>query len=272
MSGMSSASGRVFSIPELLLTILLKLDMRTLLTTAQRIDRRFHDTINHTPAIQKALFFPARKEAGEKCVDSEEVVQNPLLVELFPPWFQEVGPYPTSYEVALTSLPMTVHNALPAFLRREASWRNMLVQQPPVLAVGLWKQLSHQRADFHSFRVLARWCPDGGGGPGLCMGALYDMVIGSTTGRLPDAFRVFWVGRGDLAYLERRPLARQMTPQDRDEAARLVGEVGVLLHVYRDSVRPNWPCDRTGRNIWMRKNIKSFKFPQEEDAKGDGRA
>lgn len=44
-------------IAELLEAVLLELDMRTLLVSAQRVSKHWHAVIKHSPRIQQALFY-----------------------------------------------------------------------------------------------------------------------------------------------------------------------------------------------------------------------
>jgi hypothetical protein len=54
-----------------------------------------------------------------------------------------------------------------AFMHPNATWRRMLVQQPPALRLGQWKQWHMMLGDSHDFEVLE--FPDG-----LRMDSLYD--------------------------------------------------------------------------------------------------
>lgn len=113
--------------------ILLNLDMRTLLCI-QRTCRSWLSVIRDSPAIQKALYFTPIENTP-----ADEKVQNPLLVEAFPALFKLTDPdnpeddY-TYDEPALATFDMMKNpSKLAAYLlRSEASWRRMLVQQPPV--------------------------------------------------------------------------------------------------------------------------------------------
>ncbi|KAE9407529.1 hypothetical protein BT96DRAFT_105377 [Gymnopus androsaceus JB14] len=150
-------SNAVFGIPKLLDRILSQLDMRTLLTAAQLVSRYWHDIITQSPSIQQALCFqPKHSTANER-------MQNPLLAELFEPWFDEDGVH---YRRKFMEMPLA--SARDVFLREDATWCQMLVAQPPVLQLGIWTQTQAMRGDSHQFEILE--FPDG-----LRMGEFYDI-------------------------------------------------------------------------------------------------
>ena len=112
---------------EILEEILLQLDMRSLLTSAQLVNRSWRQLIQKSPEIQRALFFKPQKDQRG---DSEPIL-NPLLVKSFPSVFPKDGS--TSSIFSFKSLDMVKSpEKLAAYTRKEASWRSMLVQQPPV--------------------------------------------------------------------------------------------------------------------------------------------
>ncbi|KAL4954382.1 hypothetical protein BDW69DRAFT_163300, partial [Aspergillus filifer] len=57
-----SAANRVLETPELLEMILVQTDMRTLLISAQRVCRTWKALIDHSPSLQRALFFTPVKD------------------------------------------------------------------------------------------------------------------------------------------------------------------------------------------------------------------
>ncbi|KAF2832166.1 hypothetical protein CC86DRAFT_462525 [Ophiobolus disseminans] len=122
---MSCARDRVFSTPELLEAILIQLTPIHHLLQAQRISRLFQQAIKSSPTLQQQLFF--RPSTSRM---TNDWALNPLLRRYFLPWF--VGPqhgrnYDTLKYMEWVSNSQT---ASPAFLRAEASWRNMLLMQP----------------------------------------------------------------------------------------------------------------------------------------------
>ena len=72
---MSYGPSRVFLIPEILETILLSADMRTLLIS-QRVSSYWYNLIAESPRLQRALFFEPDPNATLQL--------NPLLRETFP--------------------------------------------------------------------------------------------------------------------------------------------------------------------------------------------
>lgn len=174
----------VISTPELLESILLQLDQRTLLISAQRVSRGWNSLIRESPAIQKALFFEQDPTTG-KCR------RNPLLAALFPPWFDT----PTTgrgtnmwHPDVFAGLPLAASEKKDAFLRRGASWRRMLTQQPAVTKLGYIEQEPQNRGDTFSRAMID--FPEG-----LRMGALYDMtwrVVCHRNPRAPCQFVFIW--------------------------------------------------------------------------------
>ena len=120
-------SERALASIELLEKILLQLDLRSLLISAQSVNRRWRQLIEKSSKIQRALFFqPEKKRRG-----ANEPMFNPLLMETFPSLFPQDGG--TSAIFSFTSLDMIqTPEKLAAYARNEASWRRMLVQQPPL--------------------------------------------------------------------------------------------------------------------------------------------
>ncbi|OQD90509.1 hypothetical protein PENANT_c001G09794 [Penicillium antarcticum] len=125
----------VLEIPEVLEMILLQIDMRTLLISCQRVCRDWRDLITKSLSIQKPLFFTPIKESewgmGEK-------LPNLLLAEMFPAIFPAEGE-PRKRDFLFSDCVMTKDPAsLDRFVQKDASWRRMLVQQPPILELGLF--------------------------------------------------------------------------------------------------------------------------------------
>lgn len=130
----ASPTDSALTTPELLETILLHLDMRSLLTSALGVCRQWRDLVRASASLRRALFFEDNKAA-----DSQSPVYNPLLAGLFPPMFNfAVSPKRDGIDdLAIEALP--IGRRAKAFYRRNASWRRMHVRQPPVEHVGVWK-------------------------------------------------------------------------------------------------------------------------------------
>ncbi|CAH0053702.1 unnamed protein product [Clonostachys solani] len=117
----------VLGTPELLECILLQMDMRTLLA-AQRVCRAWNDIVTTVPSLRQKLFFqPApHSNAREK---------NPLLAELFPQWFAHgewANRRETFAEEDLKTLAFVRKELNSAFQYEKASWKKMLLTQPPI--------------------------------------------------------------------------------------------------------------------------------------------
>lgn len=130
--------------PEMLEMILNRLDMRTLLTSAQRVCRSWGDMISKSPSLQRALFFTPIEDPKKV----EEKIPNPLLREAFLSIFP-ANDRSKYYEFDLSSLAMSKDaSAMARFTRKEASWRKMLVQQPPISGIGLFHVCHGMMGDF----------------------------------------------------------------------------------------------------------------------------
>lgn len=139
-----SAQLQALSTLEILELILLQLDMRTLLTSAQRVCRLWADLIKKSLYIQEALFLAPVRDNNTNAVAVDKV-RNPLLVEAFPSIFQNTNTT-SAYEeeendvFTLTSFDMILNpEKKEAYLRPGASWRHMLVQQPPIPKIAIFQ-------------------------------------------------------------------------------------------------------------------------------------
>lgn len=207
MSSPVSAANIVISTPELLETILLNLSMQDLLLHALLVSHSFHVLICSSPALQQHLFFLPKAPSRPS-----DYLPNPLLVQKFSPFFQNLQPSPRHHSKAEPVKPPRFHfiniqqlegrsapefnsswtsNPL-AFRRKEASWRRMLVLQPPVekaiivnaemVPVTMQWKLAREMKDFSSNTTLDAGEGMEGGeektskgeGSGLRMGWLYD--------------------------------------------------------------------------------------------------
>ncbi|KAH9908335.1 F-box domain-containing protein [Xylariomycetidae sp. FL2044] len=184
----------VLGVTELLEAILLQLDMTSLLVSASRVNSTWHHLIQTSPAIQQALFF--RPMISGRSADandarpppSEDLVMNPLLVRKFGKYFFDTGEDDCRiYRCdTLYNLPWghdrdqaTQKLNYESFTRKGASWRRMLVSQPPPMQLGaLWQEVGTVPEDesvqeASSALIEPQLSRDS---PGLCMGDLYDLV------------------------------------------------------------------------------------------------
>lgn len=135
-----NAQSKCLSTPDILESIFAHLDPQTLLTTAQQTCRTWRGVIHESPSLQKALFFTPDEHP--------EKVQNPLLVQRFPSFFGK-----TKWSSSLLSSLNMIKKPgkLEAYLRPEASWRRMLVQQPPISVVGMISTVHAMFVDYREY-------------------------------------------------------------------------------------------------------------------------
>ncbi|CAG8381969.1 unnamed protein product [Penicillium salamii] len=144
---MTSAS-KTFAIPELFELILLNLDTRTLLTKAQLICHTWTSFIQESPAIQWALFFKPEPIGSPW--------QNPLLAEVFPSIFTSDPDVQSNVNLTFTNFDLILNShKFDAYMRPEASWRRMLVQQPPLSTLSLLRSSAgHGGQLFYHYEAL----------------------------------------------------------------------------------------------------------------------
>lgn len=123
---------RVLNTSELLEIILEALDPQTLLTSATRVCRYWNIFIRDSLDLQRALFvLPERQSYGL------QPRANPLLL----PYIERLSlTKPHAVDVySLIDAKGNTRDKNDKFLRTEATWRHMLVQQPPATKLGIWK-------------------------------------------------------------------------------------------------------------------------------------
>ncbi|KUI54597.1 hypothetical protein VP1G_01913 [Cytospora mali] len=145
----------VLNTPELLEIILESLEPQTLLTSATRVCHYWNNLISDSLNIQRALFL-----LPERPSKSTYSRANPLLLPLL---------------TGLSASTIDLHSLLndyshnpntnDKFLRTEATWRHMLVQQPPATKLGIWKIEFSGRGFQHIFEGVD--VSDMGGGLGM---------------------------------------------------------------------------------------------------------
>jgi len=148
--------------------ILLELPSRDLLVGVQRVNRAWHNTIKSSPVFQRLLFFQPWPPSQR-----QEPKANDLLSEAFPPFFSQTvnknhyGKWPAEIlsELDWNSSPRKIE----AYSRKEASWRQMLVVQPPLKRLVIVKTSSSMAQDGKTEGKLVTH-------RGLRMGTLYDFV------------------------------------------------------------------------------------------------
>lgn len=165
---MPSAQDRAFDIPELVEAILAQLSPRDLLLS-QRISRNFQTVIKSSPRLQQTLFFrPAPFKGPDKWT------LNPLLRKHFVPWFvtsESRWGFP-DYE-SLEALEWNANaQKRAAFLHPNASWRRMLVVQPPPQELRV-SNLEHGQCG--DFKTIADISFEHHEPNGVTMDAIYDL-------------------------------------------------------------------------------------------------
>ncbi|KXJ90434.1 hypothetical protein Micbo1qcDRAFT_205281 [Microdochium bolleyi] len=180
-----SAMHRVMQTPELLELVLLRVDMATSLTAAQRVSRFWSRTIRESLAIQTALFFlPSARNDND---NNKSSCVNPLLAHYFPGWFAASGtPVPSMQDFA--AQPFAAPGKFAAFMFPDASWRGMLIQQGIRVAaaasddpardggaLGVWRT-TRSRADGSFYAASMLYLP-ADGERGLTMGRYYDLAV-----------------------------------------------------------------------------------------------
>ncbi|KAF7341836.1 F-box domain protein [Mycena sanguinolenta] len=174
---MSAAQEDILATPELLELILAQLPMRDLLVTAPLVSKTWRAT-TLVPALQRALFFLPSASSNS------EPIQNLLLAAAFPTFFASHA----GACYARTFMVMPWNKAPDAFKRPEASWRRMLLTQPPVRGMAITQT--------YSPRVRRAMLRDP---EGLRMGVLYDLGV-QFVHRSAASFRILWHHAGDIHF------------------------------------------------------------------------
>lgn len=207
LTTMSNAQETVISTLELLELTLSHLPMRDLLVTAPLVSKTWQ-AITLTPALQRALFFQPDPES------SAPRIQNALLAELFPPFFElaalDWSGWEWQWQDATTIQEMPWSMAPDAFRRAEASWRRMLVCQPPARRMAVIERCQTEDGEIErSGRI------DLDGSEPLRMDVLYDLVLRLVNG-------------GDVQFCVRWDTARKSHAEHMDRDCEL-GEIGLAL-------------------------------------------
>lgn len=214
----SQATASVLRTPELLELILLHLDLKSRITSAPRVCSFWLETLNHSPMLRQASFFQADRSLDTK--PGERPCLNPLLREAFGDQFFnlsdcQVDKYPFRRAEYFWKLPWS-SQALPhlkastgsvldvdptcrqrSFTRAGASWRRMLVSQPPPPFLGFTWLDCFTTATGHRCLVDSVTPPQNDAGDfdtGVTMGQLYDTIQSLTMQQQKPGlfFRVRW--------------------------------------------------------------------------------
>lgn len=132
----SSGRHNVFLVTEILETILLQTDIHALLTSAQRVCRKWRGLIKYSTDLQGALFFKPVKYSLPRGVPG---IRNPLLADSIWPWFcaRHANKWGAPPVEGGAKIPLLDFHDSERFFRKGASWKRMLFQQPPRSCIGL---------------------------------------------------------------------------------------------------------------------------------------
>ncbi|KAJ5943268.1 hypothetical protein N7516_003436 [Penicillium verrucosum] len=143
----------IFLINELLENILLHTDMRTLLTSAQRVSRVWNTMIKRSVRLQESLFFkPSKFEIS----DPSQRLRNPLLEDVLWAQFflkQQRTPESKTTEISRFPLGEPERRKLKFYLRKDASWKRMLLQQPPTSSIGVLEIIKKSDSEFTKLSI-----------------------------------------------------------------------------------------------------------------------
>ncbi|KAI0156102.1 hypothetical protein BJ166DRAFT_532155 [Pestalotiopsis sp. NC0098] len=180
----------VWSIPEVAENILAHLSMKDLLL-AQRVSSGWKELIARSPVLQECLFFRPRQSEANRDMSSDAIPArelNPLLVEHMPMWFSTSQ---NKHYQSVRDAPWAESVARLVFLRRDASWRRMLLAQPPFTVFESVQSVHTRIGDKLSVGCIEQ--PDG-----VRMGLAYDKatesVVGGVVAGLPNSFHTLMDG------------------------------------------------------------------------------
>ncbi|KAJ5178204.1 uncharacterized protein N7500_000903 [Penicillium coprophilum] len=180
----------IFLINELLENILLHTEMKTLLTSAQRVSRAWSAMIKTSVRLQESLFF---KPSKFDIADPSQRLRNPLLEDiLWAQFFLKQRQTSESTLAAVSRFPLREpeRRKLKVYLRKDASWKRMLLQQPPTSSIGVLEIV--KRSDSEFTKLCAK--PNGF----LLMGDILTLLEGGST-LVPTRNKwILWSGRSRI--------------------------------------------------------------------------
>lgn len=240
---------------ELIEAILRQVDMQTVLL-AQRVSRQWALCIRESSAIQQILFF--RPAAAKKPRQ-----QNPLLANKFPYWFPADDA--SSCAIAFGAGDMQDFLEISNIYRRpEASWRRMLVQQPPIMALG-WVE----RSVLPSYaRDLYRWEIPLQALGGLKMNMLYDLVVNASE-VAPEYFyfRVLWSQsktlKSGFASLDSDPCPSSFSDRISGPLRHAMQSTDVVLDMWYTSQK-NQLGEKWLKDTWTWELVRGLKLAMED--------
>lgn len=155
----ASATSLFLSTDHLLELVLCQLDMQTILLS-QRVSRGWQRVIVESGPLQQALFFQPKKSPATTSETDTGYVFNPLLAKAFPPVFTNrsvntleglIHPYNEAKDIVdLLCVPDS--GRADPFTRRGASWRTMLLRQPPASKLRFFNTVN-DRYEIRDFSI-----------------------------------------------------------------------------------------------------------------------
>ncbi|OTA90854.1 hypothetical protein M434DRAFT_33208 [Hypoxylon sp. CO27-5] len=156
---MSTVQENVFNTTELLELILLNVEPRDILVSAQRVAKRWKEVIEGSFKIQQALFLRASPSSFTEC----RYTKN------------EMVPLSTPLSVDVVEFTQAAWHPQPVWLVENASWRMMQVAAPPITTIH-WQV---HRLEKDSILGLPRTLAHLEFLDGLRMGTLHDLIVGT---------------------------------------------------------------------------------------------
>ncbi|KAL7963171.1 hypothetical protein V8C34DRAFT_300496 [Trichoderma compactum] len=291
------AAQRAFRTPELLENIFLRLDMATVLTTIQRVNKTFKRAVDGSLALQRMLHFKFHRNAetglhpqapynGDDRM--EFPILNSLLVKHFGSCFFNFGDVygwqrraesfyenkwtPHHHELKVDMMfgrqkiyrpvrpdldsvqKLQASQDRDRFTRAGASWRRMLVCQPPIYDFGamIFQPVDPSRPVPQKMEKAIIKAEDDESG--LCMGQLYDFVQERAGNHPLDSlwFRLTWFDNyGPFTSILCEDTAVEW----------VIDGVPVVIEMFHknDSLRPFHPPDPPKPDVFD-KNFKSKDF------------
>ncbi|KAI9036929.1 uncharacterized protein KD926_001173 [Aspergillus affinis] len=269
------AADTVLSIPELLEAILLHLDMSTVLLSAQRVNKHWLATISDSIRPQQLLYFKPIPSSRLPAW-AYSTPENPCVFLDLSRWdsFRRAYAFTTDmtwwsddHSIAdWSEMPEDVDLSIEslhrqkAFTRAGASWRRMLVSQPPPLAQGhTWHDYPDRDITFSKGIITETPSPSTLlpiSQSGLRMGLLYDLIQYHAGHHEQSSlyFRILW-GHQWREYSVNKPHVRTSNE--------LLKEIGVVIQfVHKCDSRSREPVDVRAWNSAFKS--EDFQLPEHE--------
>jgi hypothetical protein len=186
----STAVADAWALTEIAENILAHLPMKDLLL-AQRVSTGWRELIRSSPVLQELLFMRQRQSAAPQTFSSDGIPMreyNPLLIKHMSMWFSTNE---DTWRQTVKDAPWAQTVSRLVFLRQDASWRQMLLAQPPFTIFESVQQVHCMGGDRLSVGCVEQQ-------DGVRMGLAYDKAVESVQGGsaiLPNHFYTLMDGR-----------------------------------------------------------------------------